>query len=93
MATDNTIAQFNKNFDAGLATFKMGHNFLSDLTQEEKVQRRGFKLPQGFNQSYINNRDVIKEISVNLPSSVNWRNTLQPIKDQGQCGYEKILIN
>ena len=72
----------------------MGHNFLSDLTQKEKQQRRGLKLPQDlFNQSYLNNRNGIKEISVNLPPSVDWRNTLQPIKNQGQCGHEHFLIN
>jgi hypothetical protein len=64
----------------------MGHNFLSDLTPEERVQRRGLQLPKGFNQSYIKNQNGSREISVNLPSSVDWRNTLQPIKDQGQCG-------
>ena len=90
LATDNTIAQHNKQFGAGLVTFKMGHNFFSDLTEEEKQQRRGLKLPQDlFNQSYLNNRTGFREISVGLPSSVDWRNTLQPIKDQGQCGYEK----
>jgi hypothetical protein len=34
----------------GLVSFEMAHNFWSDLTQEEKEQRMGLKLPQGVSQ-------------------------------------------
>ena len=85
LATDNIIAQHNRKFESGLVTFKMAHNFMSDLTQEEKEQRRGLKLPKGFSKS-----NDVKEMAVNLslPSSVDWRSVVQPIKDQGQCGYK-----
>ncbi len=58
---------------------------MSDLTQEEKEQRRGLKIPKGFSQS-----NDVKPMAVNLslPSNVDWRSVVQPIKDQGQCGYE-----
>ena len=63
----------------------MAHNFWSDLAQEEKEQRRGLKLPKGFSQSHD-----VKAMAVNLslPSSVDWGSVVQPIKNQGACGYK-----
>ena len=41
--TDELIVEHNKLYDEGKATFKMGHNEFSDMTEEEKAQHLGHK--------------------------------------------------
>jgi C1A family cysteine protease len=63
------------------ASFELGHNFMSDMTEEEKARMRG-RLPT------LGAEKRVKVLSTdNLASSVDWRGTaVNPIRDQGQCG-------
>ena len=71
----------------GLVSFEMAHNFWSDLTQEEREQQMGLKLPKAVSQSDGISSKTSMSANFSLPSCVDWRNKLQPIKDQGGCGY------
>jgi hypothetical protein len=66
----------------------MAHNLWSDLTQKEMEQRSCSQLPQGMRQSDNIGKAMSMTLTLTLPDSVDWSPRLQPIKDQGQCGYE-----
>ena len=86
------ITQHNKKFESGLVTFKMAHNFFSDLTKNEKEMLGCFKLGQRQQRSLNQSGNSVKtmlERDDPLPSEVDLRNRLPPIKNQKGCGYEK----
>jgi C1A family cysteine protease len=79
MRKDKVIAEHN----ASESNFKLGHNKLSDWTQEELKTLNGYKEPE--NPVFVNFIET-PVFEGDLPDSVNWNNLSTPIKDQGQCG-------
>ena len=63
------------------ATFTLGHNLFSDMTEQEKARYRGRLSTEGVQKNYT----VLPEANAD---SVNWidAGAVNPIKDQGQCG-------
>jgi C1A family cysteine protease len=65
------------------ASFTLGHNQFSHMTEGEKARTRGLLNPEYL---MAGEPKVFSEDS--LPSSVDWRtaNAVNPIQDQGHCG-------
>ena len=63
-------------------TSNMGHNFLSDYTEEEKANLRGLK------GEPVTTGEVFVAGNAPIANAVNWvtAGNVGPIKDQGQCG-------
>lgn len=74
----------------GNNTHVLGHNFFSDLTQEEKKTRLGFLGNQKNNkgQDAMEKGTVVSLLGGDLPDSVDWRTkgAVLPVQDQGRCG-------
>jgi C1A family cysteine protease len=62
------------------ATYKVGHNFMSTMTQAEKKRMTGYTAPS--------HPAPIAEDPISNASSVNWVTAggVTPVKNQGSCG-------
>jgi C1A family cysteine protease len=80
------IGQHNSRFAAGQETYQKGHNFMSDLTQDEKNSYKGLK--RKVSASASRSAAAVESDRTTLPASYDLRNSscLAAIKDQGQCG-------
>jgi C1A family cysteine protease len=67
----------------GNASFLLGHNVLSDMTQEQKAKMRG-RLPRREEKL----RNVVMLDETNVPATIDWRQkgAVNKIQDQGSCG-------
>jgi len=76
------IEKHNKEFEAGLHSYKLGENKFADLTNEEyrEMMLRPYRPRK---QTEVATFDV-----TDIPAAVDWRKQgyVTPVKDQGQCG-------
>lgn len=72
---------------AGERKYKLGINQFADLTNAEfKASSNGYK------PGMVKPAKTFRHENVTAPTSMDWRSkgAVTPIKDQGQCGNEKI---
>ena len=70
--------------NAQVATYTLGHNKFSHLTEEEFVAKHaGLTVPQDYERNIVAENDVQA-----IPDAIDWRDkgAVGPVKDQGQCG-------
>ena len=87
------VDQFNAD-ESEEAGYKLGLNHLSDWTESELKQLRGFKLPQNHENLLRNSphadkflEDILNDNTTKVPELVDWRkvpNRVTPVKDQGK---------
>lgn len=84
--TDKEIAAHSADYKKGLKTYSIGHNFFSDISQDEMSEYQGL-VTDGINETpttpvcSLSSDDEPDEESV--PTSVDWRSVLNPIQNQG----------
>jgi len=76
------IEQHNVQYYAGNTTFSLSLNVFADWTEDEKIARNGFKVPQTAIQT------ALPTTPRHLPPSLDWRTrgAVNPVLDQGACG-------
>ena len=77
------IAAHNKRADAGLVSYRLGVNHLSDLTADEFASM--------YLTPFVRSRPLGHEVrlpAIDSNASVDWRtkNAVTEVKDQGHCG-------
>jgi cathepsin L len=81
------IADHNKEYEAGLKSFRLAINRFGDLTSEEFGARmNGFRRPTSINTT--NSRNLFASTNDELPAAVDWRTKgyVTQVKDQKRCG-------
>lgn len=77
---DSNIAEIQRHNNNPLHTWKMGVNAYTDQSWEE------FWTPKKINQRFQNEGVDQNIVSRSLPETINWKNYLNPVLDQGNCG-------
>lgn len=79
---DNMINSHNEKYSTGKATYKMGHNQFSDMTQEEfrKIYLHPFKGTPRVPERIVN---ITRP---RIPDEISYQKFCMPPLDQGQCG-------
>lgn len=87
----DTINKHNEEYERGVHTYRLGVNKYTHLSRDEFLAKHtGYK-----RANLVGSVDTQSKITpmigrgVNLPTSVDWRNTnlTGPLKEQGKCGY------
>jgi C1A family cysteine protease len=80
------ITNHNARYASGNETYEKGHNFFSDLTEEEINSFKG--LDKNHTARAVRSAGAVELERASLPASYDLRNStcLAAIKNQGQCG-------
>lgn len=82
-AFNKTVAAIRKHNADSTATYQQGVNENSDMTDEEKQKRNGYKHSSQLPKNVKGIKPVVKGTT---PASFNATNMMGPVKNQGVCG-------
>ena len=83
------IKKHNANFKKGLTSYMKGINFYSDWTWDEFVSEMLMaekNIEELLNVSPKNDSLTTSELSSDFENIKDWRNIMNPVKNQGLCG-------
>lgn len=83
-AFNKTVHAIKKHNENPSATYVQGTNENSDMTDEERQRRNGFKADAA--ATHKNVKAIPKRVKGTIPTSFNVTNLMGPVKNQGICG-------
>jgi C1A family cysteine protease len=82
------LDEIQKRIDANGWSFTVKDDFISQVSQEERANLKGFNPPPGYQEELDKHLKIYPIDKDALPSSLDWRDSggITPIKNQGSCG-------
>lgn len=89
-AFNKTVAAIKKHNADPSATYQQGTNENSDMTDDERKKRNGYKHTSEQNKSV---KKIKPKVHGTTPASYNVTSWMAPAKDQGSCGKTHFFLN
>lgn len=80
--------EFIEEHNAGDHSYTLGHNHMSDWTEEEYAKVRGYRSDLKAAHHVETPEPLLLDVEAGVPDAVDWRDhkMVTPVKDQGSCG-------
>jgi C1A family cysteine protease len=85
---ENELNEIIQAIESGGKKWNAGETSISKLLPEERIRRLGTLIPPPLTQEELLsvNQQLLSEPKVGAPVTLDWRNYVTPVRDQGQCG-------